>query len=59
MYVEIELTKVASGMRRDFYSVKQDHKEASIRFNSIQKPHQMYGMNGFASVARTHVRVLK
>ena len=26
-----ELTKVASGMRRDVYSVMRDHKEASIR----------------------------
>ena len=26
-----ELTKVASGMRRDFYSVMPDHKEASTR----------------------------
>ena len=25
------LTKVASGMRRDFYSVMPDHKEASTR----------------------------
>ena len=28
---DTELTKVASGMRRDFYSVKLDHKEASTR----------------------------
>ena len=28
---DTELTKVASGMRRDFYSVMPDHKEASIR----------------------------
>ena len=29
---DIELTKVASGMRRDFYSaVMPDHKEASTR----------------------------
>ena len=26
-----ELTKVALGMRRDFYSVMPDHKEASTR----------------------------
>ena len=26
-----ELTKVASGMRHDFYSVMPDHKEASRR----------------------------
>ena len=26
---DTELTKVASGMRRDFYSVMPDHKEAS------------------------------
>ena len=26
-----ELTKVASGMRRDFFSVKLDHKEARTR----------------------------
>ena len=28
---ETELTKVASGMMRDFYSVMPDQKEASIR----------------------------
>ena len=27
----IELTKVASGLRHDFYSVMSDHKEASTR----------------------------
>ena len=28
---DTELTKVASGMRRNFYSVMPDHKEASTR----------------------------
>ena len=28
---DTELTKVASGMRRDFYSVMPDHKEVSTR----------------------------
>ena len=51
-----ELTKVASDMRRDSYSVMPDDKEASTRV-SIQKPHQMLGMNGFASVVRTQMCV--
>ena len=29
--VDRELTKVASGIRHDFYSVMPDHKEASTR----------------------------
>ena len=28
---DTELTKVASGMRRDFYSIMPDHKQASTR----------------------------
>ena len=39
---DTELTKVASGMRRDFYSVKLDHKETQHKgLKSIQKPHKM------------------
>ena len=38
---DTELTKVASGMRRDFYSVMPDHKTPAQGLNSIQKPHQM------------------
>ena len=30
-YGDTELTKVASGMRRDIYSVMADHKEVSTR----------------------------
>ena len=30
---DTELTKVESGMRRDFYSVMPDHLEASTRVN--------------------------
>ena len=32
-----ELTKVASAMRRNFYSVMQDHKEASTRVKEHPK----------------------
>ena len=41
-----ELTKVTSGMRRDFYSVMPDLKEASTRVS-----------NCFASIARTQMCV--
>ena len=38
---DTELTKVESGMRRDFTSLCQIIKKPAQMLNSIQKPHQM------------------
>ena len=55
-----ELTKVASGMRRAFYSGKSDHKEASTRVKKHPKATSDVGYERFCICCKnTDVRVLK
>ena len=52
---DTELTNVASGMRRDFYSIKSDHKEVGKATSDVGYEHERFCI----CCKNTDVRVLK